>query len=345
MAYLVTGGTGYLGSYVVRDLLQAGKEVVCLQRSGINPVFRSVVGEDNLDKARIVQADISNTFQVFDVIRQNKIDAIIHLSSLLGASGSSSSETQPAYALQVNGVGMSNLFEAMRLFGIRKMVWTSTGQIFGRLSEIFSGTIGDDNAVYMPDTWYSATKALCESMSRVYFSKFGIDSLGLRTGMILGIGKVHGKSNILNQFFMDAATNHSAVMMTSDANQVRTLNYVENVSDLILKACESPAAKTRNFNAVDYLVSCNQPVEAMRRVNPQAQLSIKNNVRKEEQTWGGSTEPEIDISGLRKELNWEPKYSLEESLARIFNHFRRQEGMPLIILYLKEVFIIFHNGK
>ena len=48
MAYLVTGGMGFIGSHVIRDLLQAGKEVVSLDVSGITPLFHDVVGENNL---------------------------------------------------------------------------------------------------------------------------------------------------------------------------------------------------------------------------------------------------------------------------------------------------------
>jgi UDP-glucose 4-epimerase len=325
MAYLVTGGTGFIGSYVVRALLEAGKEVVCLQRSGITPLFRQVVGEKNLDQAKITQADISNTSQVFDIVRENNIDKIVHLSCVLGATSPISAETHPAYALQVNGVGMTNLFEAMRNFGVKKMVWTSTGQIFGHIADVYSGPIGDDNAFYMPDTFYSATKVLCESMSRIYFDKLGVDSLNLRTGMILGIGKNQGK---LTQFLKNAATDRPATMAAFDLNQVRSMGYIDNLTELILKACEAPPAKTRNFNAVDYLVSCAQLAEAVQRVNPRAKLTVKDKCSGEEQTWGGSPEPKLDISGIRKELNWQPKYSLEEALTRVFNQFRQQEGLP-----------------
>jgi UDP-glucose 4-epimerase len=327
MVYLVTGGTGYIGSYVVRDLLENGEEVICLQRSGVTPVFRQVVGEKNLPKALIIQADLSNTFQVFDVFKQHKIDSIVHLSSILSATGSSSSETQPAYALQVNGVGMSNLLEAMRIFGVRKMVWTGTGQVFGQLAKMYSGVIGDDNAIYMPDNMYSATKVLCEIMSKLYFDKFGVDSLGLRTGLILGIGKMHGKGNAFSQLIKNAATNLPATMACVDADQVRALGYSENTSHLIIKACEGPPTRTRNFNAVEFLVSGRQLVESMRLVNPKAEITIKDRVSKEEQTWAGNAEPNLDISGIRKELKWEPKYSLKEALTRIFNHYRKEAGM------------------
>ena len=122
MAYLVTGGTGFLGSYVVRDLLKEGKEIVCLQRSGVTTWFRDIVGEDNIDKVKIVQGDVSNTLLVFNLIRENNIDVIVHLSFMLPPV----SELQPAYALRVNCIVLNNMLEAGRLFGLKRLVWTSS---------------------------------------------------------------------------------------------------------------------------------------------------------------------------------------------------------------------------
>jgi UDP-glucose 4-epimerase len=326
MAYLITGGTGFVGSYVVRDLLGEGKEVVCLQRSGVTPVFREVVGEDNVNKVKIVQADVSNMSRLFNVIREHRIDVAVHLGCIIASTGAS--EMEPAYALQVNCVGTNNVLEAARLFGLRRVVWTSSGQAFGRVSQFYKEPVGDDDALYMPDTMYGATKALNEFMSRHYFNKFGTDNICLRMGFTLGVGKLHGRGGIFTKFLQDVATNVPTTVAIMDANKIRAFGYVENTSDLIVKACEAPTTKTRTFNAVEYQCSIRQLVEAMCRVNPKAQVTIKDGVAPEEATLGSTPEPVMDTTGVQTELGWKPKYSLEEALTRYFNYFRQQAGLP-----------------
>jgi len=328
MAYLVTGGTGFIGSYVVRDLLNQGKEVVCLQRSGITPVSRLVVGEGNQDKLKIVQGDVSNTLQLFDVIRKNNIEVIVHLGYIILSGGIS--ETQPAYALQVNCVGTNNLLEAARLFGLKKIIWTSSIQAFGRVGEFYKEPIRDDDAIYMPDTMYGATKVLNEFMTKLYFEKFGVDSIGFRLGITLGIGKPLGGGGAFTKFLNNVALGVPVTMAAPDANRTRYLSYVENISDLIVKACNAPMTKTRIFNAVEYQCSSRQLVEIMRKVNPKALVTIEEGVETKAATLGGTPEPLLDMSGVQTELGWKPKYSLEEAIIRIFNYFRQQEGLPLL---------------
>ena len=60
MAYLVTGGMGYIGCRVVRDLLDEGKEFVCFDPAGITPLAREIIGE-NLDRVKIVRGDVGDT--------------------------------------------------------------------------------------------------------------------------------------------------------------------------------------------------------------------------------------------------------------------------------------------
>ncbi|MBN2060819.1 MAG: NAD(P)-dependent oxidoreductase [Deltaproteobacteria bacterium] len=327
MAYLVTGGTGFVGSYVVRDLLNEGKKVVCMQRSGVNPLFLETVGKENAEEAVIINVDVSNTLNVFKIIKDYNIDVIIHLSSLLSATGSSSSETNPSYALQVNAIGTNNMLEAARLFGLRKVVWTSTGQVFGGISRYYMEPLGDDDALYMPDTMYAATKALGEFMSKLYFNKFGVDSICLRMGFTLGIGKTLGKGGVFARFLKDMALDTPTVLAVTDADKIRAFSYIENISDLILKVCEYPATGRRIYNTVEFQCSMRQLVEIMCNVNPGARVSINDGVSPEEATLGGSPEPELDTRGVFGEFKWKPKYSLEDAVRNIFNYYRRQDGL------------------
>jgi nucleoside-diphosphate-sugar epimerase len=327
MAYLVTGGTGSIGAYVVRDLLNKGKEVVCFQRSGVTPFLRNLVGEDRINRIKIIQGDIGNTQQAFSVIGENHIDTVIHLSAL--TSGGGLSESQPAYTLYVNCVGMNNILEAGRLFGLRRIVWTSSFHSVGEIGKFYKEPIFD-SAIYKPDSMYSATKALNEFMTKLYYEKFTVDVLGFRIGAILNVYKSMGRGGIFTQFLKNAAMELPVVMAATDAKQLRPLGYVENVSDLLLKACECTSPKTRILNAAEYIVNCQQIVDSISRVNPKAKVTIKDRAAEDEATWGGTVEPIIDASGIRKELGWEPKYTLDEALKRVFNYFRQQAGMELL---------------
>lgn len=327
MAYLVTGGTGFIGSYVVRDLLNQGEEVFCLQRSAATAIFRGVVSDEKADKVKIVQGDVSNAIHLFNLIKANKIDKVIHAGFILLSGGAS--ESNPAYSLQVNCVGMSNLLEAARLFGLKKVVWTSSSQAFGSIGKYYKEPIGDD-AVYKPDSMYSATKVLDEFMSQLYFDKFGVDSVGFRLGFILGVDRPMGRGGAFTKFLKDAATDVPTTMATMSADAIRPFGYVENSSDLLIKACEAPTTKTRTFNAPDYQVSCRQIAESMQRVNPKARITIKDGVSSDDATWGGAQEPAMIATGIQKELGWKPKYTMDEALKKVLNHFRKQAGMPLL---------------
>ena len=328
MAYLVTGGTGFIGSYVVRDLTNQGKEVVCFQRSGITQVSRMVVGEENLARVKMIRGDVTDTLQVFHAIREHGIDLVVHVGSIFPFNGES--ETQLAYALKVNCIGMNNILEAARIFGIKKVIWISSVQALGQLAELYEEPVGDDDAIYMPNTMYGTTKIVNEFMTRLYFDKFGVDSVGLRIGFTFGVNQYDARNRVFVQFLKDAATNVPATLATTDADVVRAICYVENIADLIVTVCDARTTKTRTFNAVEFQCSGRQLVEAICRVNPQAQVTIKEGVGIEESTWAGTPEPKLNVSGIQGELGWKPKYSLEEALARCFNYFREQGGLPLL---------------
>lgn len=323
MAYLVTGGTGYTGSYIVRDLLKQGKEVVSFQRSGITPLSQKIVGSDEITKVKIVQGDVSNTLQVFDVIQKYNIEMIIHTGYLLRPA----SELKPAYAVQVNCVGMSNLLEAVRLFGIKRLVWLSSTRALGRSAQFYKETMGDDDAIFMPDNFYGATKVMCESMAKHYFNVFNTDSIGLRMPLIIGYGKTASGGGQLAQLFREAALDKPVTIGFPDF--ISGFTDVEDVSSAVIKACDASTTKTRVFNITEGHYSLRQIGEAIRKINPKVKVTIL------EGEGGMITIPQlqpqlaiVDSTGAQTELGWKPRYCLEEAIRKVMNHFRQDEGLP-----------------
>lgn len=318
MAYLVTGGTGYVGSYVVRDLLKVGKKVVCFQRSALTKVAREVIGEDKLREITIVQGDVSNSLQLFEVVKGHGIECIVHA----GYSIPPGSEQDPATALRVNSVGMNNVLEAVRLFGVRRVVWTSSSNALGSVFKYYSDPVPDDG-LYKPVTMYGATKALNEFMCNLYFEKFKVDSIGFRLPRVYGIGRWHGSTGVFTEFLRKAALN---IPQQLDDNEHTTgYVYIEDASAFIAAACDIPTTKTRVFNVSEGDYANRQVVEIIHRINPEAPIEL---VKPQPGFVKGYLLPKLDAKGLQTELGWSYRYDIEAGLRKCLNNLRARECLP-----------------
>ena len=106
MTTLVIGGTGFIGSRVLRLLLERGEPAVCMD---INPGAPTVA--DLADRVKLVRGDVTQFDDVISVMLAEKPDRVLNLSYYLG------SEHAPRTALKLNIIGMDNCFEAARLSG------------------------------------------------------------------------------------------------------------------------------------------------------------------------------------------------------------------------------------
>ena len=318
MAYLVTGGTGFTGSYVVRDLVRAGKEVVCFDISDVSPFMRETVPEEDLAKVKVIQGSIDDIYLLYETIKEYDIDLIVHLAYALYPA----SEV-PRIALQANCIGTNNVFEAARLFNLRRIVWTSSMAVFGRMRETYGDEPMPDDAIYYkPTRLYGACKILNEVMADFYFDRYGVDSIGLRLGRIYGMGKLLGGGGAFTRFLRDAALNVPVTIQNGSA--MWPYAYPEDVASAVVKACEVPTTKTKVFNLSDGdEYNGWQLAEVIKKVNPNAKVAVEPGV-------DVYNTPKFDITGIKKELGWSPQYTLEKGLREIFNYFRQQEGLPLL---------------
>ncbi len=177
---MVTGAGGCIGSWTVALLARAGVPVHAfdLQEDTRRP--RLLMSEAELKKLTWHTGDIADTDAVLRAVKDSGVRAIIHLAALQVPF----CRADPVGGARVNVVGTVNIFEAARAAGIRRLAYASSVAAYGALE--------DGGA--MP-TLYGAYKYCNEQTAKVYSMENGIHSVGIRPGVVYGVGRDQGMTS------------------------------------------------------------------------------------------------------------------------------------------------------
>ncbi|RKP53318.1 NAD-dependent epimerase/dehydratase family protein [Pararobbsia silviterrae] len=177
MRVLVTGGSGFLGTWVAKRLLERGMDVRAFDVRNDDRLMRAVVPA-HADRVDWRTGDIADTATVRDAMRG--CEAVIHLAGVL----TQTCMQNPILGAQINLIGTLNIFEAARAEGLRSVLYAGSAGIFGPGS----------GATPSPETHYGTFKLACEGSARAYWNDHGIASFGLRPLVIYGAGRESGAS-------------------------------------------------------------------------------------------------------------------------------------------------------
>ena len=183
MAIMLTGATGFIGRHLVRHLVEAGETDLVLMDAVPN---RAAIA-DVAPKVRLIPGDIRETTSIMDAIRKYRVEGIIHLAAFLGTGGI----RNPIPSINVNLVGTNNVFEAARLTGIKRVVYTSSNAIYPERRTL-DGPRFDEDDPPGPDATnlvYGACKLFNEHIARYYMEAFGLDPIGIRPTSVFGEGR------------------------------------------------------------------------------------------------------------------------------------------------------------
>jgi nucleoside-diphosphate-sugar epimerase len=213
MRALVTGGGGFLGLYIVEQLLHAGEVVRVLCR-GRYPALESLGVE-------VIQGDVRDR----EIVRQacQGIDAVFHTAAVPGIWGD--------WSLYhgINTVGTLNVLEACRNSGVGRLIFTSSPSV------IFDGKdhINADESLPYPDTWlchYPHSKALAEQAVLAASSSAGLRTVSLRPHLIWGPRDNH----LIPRLIQKASSGR--LRRVGDGTNVVSVSYVENAAAAHLQA-------------------------------------------------------------------------------------------------------------
>ena len=159
---VVTGGEGFIGSTLVDLLLSEGAEVTVFAH--YKPYAENGFLAHCLDDVRLVAGDVRDDDQVQDVVRG--ADTVFHLAALIGIPYSYAA---PSTYVQTNVAGTRNVVEAARRHGIRRVVPTSTSEVYGSALTV---PISESHPL-QPQSPYSASKIGADMMALSYYFSFG----------------------------------------------------------------------------------------------------------------------------------------------------------------------------
>jgi UDP-glucose 4-epimerase len=223
---LITGGAGFIGSNLVRHLIEADNSVTVLDN------FMSGY-RNNLDPfpaVRIIEGDVRDKTTVEAAMRD--VEVIFHLAASVG---NKRSIDHPITDAEINVLGTLQVLEAARKEGVRKIVTSSSAGIFGELKTI---PIKEDHPVE-PDSPYGCTKLCEEKLCLSYAKLYDIEAVCLRYFNVYGPNqRFDAYGNVIPIFVFRMLRNES-LLIYGDGEQTRDFVHVDDVVQANIKAADS----------------------------------------------------------------------------------------------------------
>lgn len=312
MKILVTGGAGYIGSHMVRLLMEKNYEVVVFDNLGGG--YRKSLPKDCL----LVVGDLFDSALLEKTLKAEKISAVMHFAGFISME---ESVKNPHKYFRNNVFGTLNLLESMVKAGVRKFIFSSSAGVYGNPSRL---PIPEDEPC-SPTNPYGESKLIVEKVLGWYDETYGLKSVSLRYFNAAGasfdgsIGEDHQPETHLIPLAIKAAQEKKTFCIfgddypTRDGTCIRDYIHVLDLCEshtLALKVLED--VRSEIFNVGTGLGQTNREVVEMVQKISGVDFPVKIGPRRA----GDATELVASPEKIKKDLGWEPKYSDLETIVK-----------------------------
>jgi nucleoside-diphosphate-sugar epimerase len=309
MSVLVTGGTGFIGSRVVRALCARGEDVVVLD---IRPNRERIA-----DVARPVKVLVGTTRSVDDIIRiiqDYKIEKIADLVFALSPRG------WPFPQVRDMAMGITNELEAARLCGLKRVLSTSSSAVAGPQSAYGNRPINEDEIAHGRSS-YAALKILNERVARDYNHSFGMSNALVRVCHAWGPGpEMRGMGNI-NTIATYPAVG-KPVTLSFQPQDWFVPSYVDDLAEIFCRLLYAEKLEHVVYWGGGPAYTWEQMTDTVKEFIPDAQIAFEGRAREQETYL-------IDCTRTRTELGFEFR-ALRDGVQELINLARGQVGMPSV---------------
>ena len=296
MKCFITGGAGFIGSHLADRLISEGNEVTVYDNLSLGKK-QFVERHFSNPKFKFVHADLLEFEKLTDSMKGS--DIVFHLAS---NSDIIKSAKNPEIDLEQGTIVTQKVLEAMRVSGLKKIVFTSSNVVYG---EAVKSPTAEDYGPLLPISFYGASKLACEALISAYCHNFDFNAWIYRFGNIVGKRPTHG---VVPDFYRKLKKNSAVLEVLGDGNQSKPYVEVHDCVDGVLFGLKNSREQINMFNlgtigAVYVKDIAGIVIKEMGLKNVNIKFAGGN------RGWPGDVHTvRLDVSKLES-LGWRPKYS------------------------------------
>lgn len=318
MKILVTGGAGFIGSHIVKVLLEKGHEVVVydltkpsaisLQQSAASEKAES--GQLIVDSLTVIEGDVRDSKLLVKSLAG--VDAVIHMASFISVE---ESVKDPLKYMENNVLGTVSLLTAMREAGVKKIVFSSSATVYGEPKSL---PVLEDAPLSAANP-YAASKIAMEAIGESFARTDGFDVAILRYFNPFGPSERHNPETHAIPNFIKAGLEKRPIPLFWKGEQTRDFIYVEDLAQAHIKVLEIPNTKYEIFN-----VGSEKGTKIIDVVNVLSDiLGYEVEVEDLGERAGDVMANYASSAKLKEATGWEAKVSLKEGLKKTVEYFKR----------------------
>jgi len=305
MKCLVTGGAGFIGSHLVDKLIKEGHKVVVIDNL-------STGRKENLNpKAKFYKIDICS-YRISQIFKKEKPEVVFHYAAQIDVR---KSVKDPVEDAKINILGTLNILENCKKYNIRKVIFASTG----------GAIYGDADIVPTPETYpelplspYGIAKLTIEKHLSYYYKVFGLPYVSLRLANVYGPRQnSKGEAGVV-AIFCDKMLSKKQPIINGDGKQTRDFVFVDDVVEANISALKKDKVGIFNIGTARE-TDVNTLFKKLRELTDSKCAKIHGPTLPGEQKRSC-----LDYSEAKRELGWQPKYSLDKGLKKTVEWFRNK---------------------
>ena len=306
---MITGGAGYVGSYLIYKLLQEKHEVFSIDDMS-NGDYSYLEGL--IEPEHIVVGDIRDA-ELLDNLFED-VDAVVHLAAIPGLVRCNEN---PEEAVSVNVYGTYQVLEAARKQGVKKVIFSSSAASYGIPRSL---PVKEDHPLN-PMNLYGVTKLAGEKLMRVYYDNYNIETITLRFGNIYGVG-LFSKDNTVIPKFVRMGLEGNTLTIYGDGSSTREYVHVDDVVQSIMRATSSTGKGGEVYNVGGHSIKIRDIADKVTKAILETQDKKIESSNLPERS-GETKYLEYNIDKVTSELGYKPTWNVDMGIRQLIEYFTR----------------------